>query len=464
MIISSGQTIEVVLAGIVATSQSPITVDYVEFSSASATPAFNAATTNSTAIVTALSAPAAGSQRKVNNLTIFNADTASILVTVQFDQSGSKYEMLKGMTVRAGDSLQYTDKNGWNVIDSTGVLQDLRVGWAQEFLTSGTWYKPNEARFVMVEVVGAGGGGGSGNNLPGASARFGGGGGGGGIRKQRLFLAADLNSDVSVTVPQGGAGGTAAVAFQGSNGTAGGVASFGSYLIGYGGGGGAGGNVSTNAGGGGGGGGGNAAGATSTSATGGTGGQSFAVSVNGIGYTDTRGGPGGTVNSTVSPGFMSYLGGGGGGALNNASGGAADTFIAGAGGNSFFSAGGGGAGGSSLSTGTVSSGGAGGGVGPFLFGPTAYTTAVNGSGPQAGFRGNYKPQNSWSVIGFCGTGGAGSSPIYDTAFIGVAGGAGGFPGGGGGGSAGEVYSSTVPGSTGGAGGNGGAGRVRVWSW
>ena len=105
-------------------------------------------------------------------------------------------------------------------------------------------------------------------------------------------------------------------------------------------------------------------------------------------------------------------------------------------------------------------------MGPFLFGPTAYTTAVNGSGPQAAFRINYRAQNSWSVIGFCGTGGAGSvsgsgpSPVY----IGVVGGEGGFPGGGGGGSGGTIYSATAPGSSSGAGGAGGAGRVRVWSW
>jgi hypothetical protein len=63
MIITSSQTLEVVLDAVVATNQSPVTVDYVQFSSSTTTPALNATTTNSTTAVTILSAPSAGLQR-----------------------------------------------------------------------------------------------------------------------------------------------------------------------------------------------------------------------------------------------------------------------------------------------------------------------------------------------------------------------------------------------------------------
>jgi len=160
MIITSSQTIEVVLGAAVATNQSSVTVDYVEFSSTTTTPALNATTTNSTTVVTALSAPASGYQRKVNNITINNADTASISVTVQFNVSGTKYEVIKSIVVPRGQTLQYTDQNGWGLVGTTGGIAELRSGWVQDFNANGTWYKPGNCRFFLVEVSAGGGGGG----------------------------------------------------------------------------------------------------------------------------------------------------------------------------------------------------------------------------------------------------------------------------------------------------------------
>ena len=99
MIITSTQTLEILLGGAVATNQSPVTVDYVEFTSTTTVPALSPTTTNSTTVVTILSAPAASTQRKVNNITIYNADTTTIVVTVQFNVSGTKYETIKSISV-----------------------------------------------------------------------------------------------------------------------------------------------------------------------------------------------------------------------------------------------------------------------------------------------------------------------------------------------------------------------------
>ncbi len=84
----------------------------------------------------------------------------------------------------------------------TGASVDI-----QDFVASGTWNKPADAKVVVVEVVGGGGGGGSGANNSGQS-QAGGSGGAGGRRVVRTLFASDLNNTETVTVGTGGAGGS----------------------------------------------------------------------------------------------------------------------------------------------------------------------------------------------------------------------------------------------------------------
>ena len=108
----------------------------------------------------------------------------------------------------------------------------------QEFTSSGTWTKPANTKFVMVEAWGGGGGGASGSTGATSTARLGGGGGGGGAYTTRVFIATSLGATETITIAAGGAGGAAATGSDanGSNGTDGGNSSFGSWLIAYGGG------------------------------------------------------------------------------------------------------------------------------------------------------------------------------------------------------------------------------------
>lgn len=71
----------------------------------------------------------------------------------------------------------------------------------QVFTVDGTWNKPTDARYVVVEVVGAGGGGGrrAGSGDPG-------GGGGSGGYTPKTFAATELASSESVVIGTGGAG------------------------------------------------------------------------------------------------------------------------------------------------------------------------------------------------------------------------------------------------------------------
>jgi hypothetical protein len=95
---------------------------------------------------------------------------------------------------------------------NTAILSEASV-----FVADGTWLKPNNAKLVFVQVVGAGGGGGSGRKGAAGSNRRGGDGGGSGGYIQGLYLASDLPLTVPITVATGGVG-AAAVTTNSTNG------------------------------------------------------------------------------------------------------------------------------------------------------------------------------------------------------------------------------------------------------
>lgn len=252
---------------------------------------------------------------------------------------------LAGGEVRSGNVVLALYYSGFfQLINVPPASTDYQV-----FTTSGAWTKPSWApayvnAYTDIQCWGAGGGGG-------ANA-FGGGGGGGAYVEGR-FLTSALTGTVTVTIPTGGAVNTA-----------GGNATFGSYLTAYGGG------AGSNSSGGSGGGGGGWAGAGVDGPSGGAGGAPAATS----GIMNNFGGGAGGV---ASVGINSVLGGGGGSA-GNSSGSTVN-------GGYSIAGGGGGSGAASSGTplgGTSTRGGAGGA-------PTIAGSAPGGGGGRnaAGARG-----------------------------------------------------------------------------
>lgn len=124
MIVLSQTTdkIQVVLAGAITTNQLQCVASWRDIT---ATPTYTAgrsvAVTNNTTDVDLIAAPGASTQRIVDRISIYNADTASATVTVKYDANGTDYIIWKG-TLATGEKAEFDNAGGWSKVSASGAV------------------------------------------------------------------------------------------------------------------------------------------------------------------------------------------------------------------------------------------------------------------------------------------------------------------------------------------------------
>lgn len=106
--------IQVVLAGTVATNQLQCFASWRDVTTTTYTPGRSAALTNNTTDVNLVAAPAASTQRVVDFISVYNADTDDRTVTIKADLNGTEYILFREV-LGPGDAVRYVDGAGFSV-------------------------------------------------------------------------------------------------------------------------------------------------------------------------------------------------------------------------------------------------------------------------------------------------------------------------------------------------------------
>jgi len=124
MIILTNTTdkIQVSLGSAVATTQLRCYASYRDTTSTTITPNRNVVLTNGVTPVDLVGSPASSTQRVVDYLSVYNADTASATVTVNFNDNGTLYN-LAVIILGVGEKLEYQEGEGFKVLSTIGAYR-----------------------------------------------------------------------------------------------------------------------------------------------------------------------------------------------------------------------------------------------------------------------------------------------------------------------------------------------------
>ncbi len=114
--------LQAVLGGNVTANQLRCATFWRDVTTTTYVPGRTLAATNNTTDVNIAAAPASSTQRIIDTITIYNADTVNATVTVKLDANGTEFILWKGI-LAAGETLQYNDKTGFSVLTLVGAIK-----------------------------------------------------------------------------------------------------------------------------------------------------------------------------------------------------------------------------------------------------------------------------------------------------------------------------------------------------
>ncbi len=199
------------------------TVHYVDITTTATTPGRQLTqTTTAASNTTICSAPAASTQRLIKSITICAFGGAQTVVLQYYDGTNAR-QLIGGTTINlaSGETLEYTDTNGFNVLDGSGAVKTTGVGAGRlirtSYIISGSAATFNHvAGAATCEVEGVGGGGAGGGASSGVAGSFGSCGGAGTWGKRTFTVTATTST---YTCGAAGTGVSAANGNAGSNST-----------------------------------------------------------------------------------------------------------------------------------------------------------------------------------------------------------------------------------------------------
>lgn len=117
---ATDKSIKVILSEAHTTTACDIAAAWEDITTTTFTPGATDTTSNGVTAVIAVAAPAASTQRRVKEMTIYNADTVSHVVTVRY-VNGASTRLLTKQTISPGQTLQYDTGYGWTVVSTPSL-------------------------------------------------------------------------------------------------------------------------------------------------------------------------------------------------------------------------------------------------------------------------------------------------------------------------------------------------------
>ena len=149
---ATNRSLEVVLAAAPASAQPEFFASYADLDPAAITLTANsnAGTANGTTAVTMVAAPGTSAlRRQIKYVSIWNADTAQVLVTVQVNIGGTLRRLAR-IALSSGQTLQYTDRGGWEVITAQTVSGGIGIA----SLAASDWALDDDVPFYDASLAG----------------------------------------------------------------------------------------------------------------------------------------------------------------------------------------------------------------------------------------------------------------------------------------------------------------------